>query len=75
MNSDSRKKTISELMRDNDLFQKAMGEAVQDALRLHKRLGHPIVTWRDGKVAVIPPEEIEVEDNGGPLKLPYYMIP
>ncbi len=24
----------------------------------HKRLGHPIYIWKDGKVVCVPPEEI-----------------
>ena len=38
----------------------ALREAGRDARRRHKALGHPIVIWRDGKVVVVPPEEIEV---------------
>ena len=38
----------------------ALKEAVADAIAEHKRMGHPIVVWRDGKVVTIPPEEIEV---------------
>jgi len=35
-------------------------QAVNDALRMHKSLGNPIAVWRDGKVVIIPPEEINV---------------
>jgi hypothetical protein len=38
----------------------ALKEAVADAIAEHKRMGHPIVVWRDGKVVTIPPEEIAV---------------
>jgi len=34
--------------------------AVNDALLMHKRLGNPIATWSDGKVVIVPPEEIVV---------------
>jgi hypothetical protein len=37
--------------------------AVNDALRMHKRLGNPIAVWRDGKVVIIPPEEIVIPDD------------
>lgn len=33
---------------------------VAKALSEHKRLGQPIVVWRDGKIVEIPPEEIVV---------------
>ncbi len=67
---------IDEFFADNERMSKAMGHAVQQALRVHKALGHPIVAWRDGKVVQIPPEEIELESNGnGSVKLPDSMIP
>jgi len=37
-------------------------EAVRQALLEHKRAGNPIASWKDGKVIMIPPEEIPVED-------------
>lgn len=67
---------IEEFFADTDRMTKAMGHAVQQALRVHKALGHPIVAWRDGKVVQIPPEEIELESDGnGAMKLPDSMIP
>jgi hypothetical protein len=38
----------------------AMNEAAIEAIAEHKRLGHPIWIWRDGKVVKVPPEEIVV---------------
>jgi len=34
--------------------------AGREAIARHKALGQSIVIWRDGKVVVIPPEEIEI---------------
>lgn len=39
--------------------------AVKHALIRHKRLGNPIAVWKDGKVVIIPPEEIPVDDSPG----------
>jgi hypothetical protein len=36
----------------------ALKEAVAEALAEHKLRGHPIAIWRDGKVVIVPPEEI-----------------
>lgn len=44
---------ISEVM---DIFTRAG----RDALARHKALGQSVAIWRDGRVIVIPPEEIEV---------------
>jgi len=38
----------------------AIKEAVAEAIAEHKRRGHPIAIWRDGKVVLIPPDEITV---------------
>jgi hypothetical protein len=61
--ADSR--TISERIKDNDLVLNAMDKAVHDALRVHKLLGQPIVTWQDGKVKIVPPEEIVLDESNG----------
>jgi hypothetical protein len=42
------------------MAEKALKEAVAEAIAEHKLRGHPIVVWRDGKVVSIPPEEIVV---------------
>jgi hypothetical protein len=38
----------------------AARRAVRAAVREHKLLGNPIAAWRDGKVVLIPPEEIDI---------------
>jgi predicted ABC-type ATPase len=39
---------------------RSLHDASRDARRRHKALGHPIVIRRDGKVVVVPPEEIKI---------------
>ncbi len=51
---------VRAIMLETDLIEKALREAVTEALIRHQRLGTPIVVWRDGKVVWIPAEEIEV---------------
>jgi hypothetical protein len=41
----------------------AMGEAIYLALREHKRQGVPAVTMRDGKIVIVPPEEIVIPEE------------
>lgn len=38
-------------------------EAVRQALWRHKRLGQSVAASRDGKVVIVPPEEIPVDDE------------
>lgn len=42
------------------MAEKALKEAVAEAIAEHKLRGHPIIVWWDGKVVSIPPEEIVV---------------
>jgi hypothetical protein len=35
-------------------------EGVRQALSIHKRLGNSIAVWKDGKVVIVPPEEIVI---------------
>lgn len=41
----------------------ALRRATRNALLDHKRAGNPVATWKDGKVVIIPAEEIEVEET------------
>lgn len=47
---------IEELLDDDDLIERALCEAVRDALREHKRAGNPVPIWENGQVVWIPPE-------------------
>jgi hypothetical protein len=49
-----------------DAIETAAQEAVREALRMHKRLGNPIVVWEDEQLRWIPPEEIDVADEPVP---------
>jgi hypothetical protein len=41
-------------------IERVLQRAVHDALRMHKRLGNPVAVCKDGKVVIIPPEEIVI---------------
>jgi hypothetical protein len=48
------------MMIDGTEIDEALRRAVREALIRHKKLGNSIAVWRDGKVVIVPPEEIEV---------------
>jgi len=56
------KKSIEEIFADGTAIDRALQRGAQRALWLHKRLGYPIATWRDGQVVWIPAEEIVVDE-------------
>jgi len=41
--------------------------AVKDAVLTHKKFGKPVAIWKDGKVVIVPPEEILIEEKGNDL--------
>jgi len=50
------------LVNQAEEIERIFREAVRHELLIHKRLGNPIATWKDGKVVIVPPEEISVEE-------------
>jgi len=54
------------------IVQKCFRKAIYHALRMHKLLGNPIATWRDGQVVWIQPEDIVLppkpEDDEAPTR-------
>jgi len=54
-------KSIDEIFEEGTLIDRALKQAVQEALLRHKQAGNPIVVWRDGKLVWIKPKEIPVQ--------------
>lgn len=63
-----RQPTPDELLSEAEPLTRAAREAVREALTIHKRLGNSVVVWHDGRVVIVPPEEIVVDppSNGEP---------
>jgi hypothetical protein len=53
--------TLKELFEDGRAIDEALKEAARDARRLHKALGNPMATWKDGRVVWIQPEDIVID--------------
>jgi hypothetical protein len=48
---------------EEDEIDRAVKEAVLDALRDHKKAGNPVAVWEDGKVKIIQPEDMVLPDE------------
>lgn len=48
----------TEAWEDTREVTRRFAAAVRDALREHKRASNPVAVWQDGKVVMVPPEEI-----------------
>jgi hypothetical protein len=56
-----KKPDIGQLFRSRTEIQRALRSAARDAAIEHKKLGLPLVIWRDGKTVLIPPDEIVID--------------
>jgi hypothetical protein len=43
-----------------EAIERILQAAVRETLSIHKRLGNPIAVSKDGKVVIVPPEEIAI---------------
>jgi ABC-type proline/glycine betaine transport system ATPase subunit len=43
-----------------EAIERILQSAVQQTLSIQRRLGNPISIWKDGKVVIVPPEEIVI---------------
>ncbi len=56
-------KNLEACIVDRRLERAAFGRAVHKALIRHKRAGIPIATWENGRVRIVPSDEIDVSDD------------
>lgn len=56
---DKDRKDIAARFTADDQVDEAVRQAVKDALADHKRRHNTVAVWRDGKVLVLPAEQIE----------------
>jgi hypothetical protein len=45
--------------------EEVLRRAVRHALLAHKRAGNSVAAWKDGRVVLIPSDEIRVEEDEG----------
>jgi hypothetical protein len=51
------------LVNESKAVEEILRQAVRHALLIHKRVGNPVAAWKDGRVVLVPAEEIPVEDT------------
>ena len=64
--ADTVAKRIDDAFRSGAPIDAALKQAAHEALIFHKKLGYPIVEWRDGRAVWTPAEHIEpspIEDS------------
>ena len=64
--SDTAPSDLTPAERVNDIPRtlRALRQAVQEALQRHKRDGHPVAIWKDGRVEWVQPEDIPEPGDG-----------
>ncbi len=58
-----KEKKIQQKIPMEKMAEKALQEAVAEVIADHKRTGDPLIVWRDGKVAHVPPDQIEIRET------------
>lgn len=56
---DANERDIGKIFEDGAAIDEAMANAAAEAAFRHKQRGIPLVVWENGRVRLIPPEEIE----------------
>lgn len=54
---------ITRVFRDRTPIDQALAAARREAVRQHKLTGQPLVTWRDGKVVLVPPDQVDPDQT------------
>ncbi len=62
MTIEPRPSDVQRLIAESDAVVAAIQASVTEALLAHKREGLPIVDWQNGRVVLVPPDEIEIDD-------------
>lgn len=62
MTNEERDKLIDDAFAEGTPIDEALGDAVIEALKEHKKNGNPVCEWRDGKVVWVAPEDIVIPD-------------
>ena len=52
-------KDVARLFEEGTSIDEALNAAVREAVLRHKQQGQPLVVWRDGKIVLLPPDEVE----------------
>ena len=60
--NDTPKVSPVDRLKDRPRIMLALRKATAQAMLKHKRAGVPVATWKDGKVAWIAPEDIQVDE-------------
>ena len=54
---------MARLHANKRVIEQAMQEAVNEAIVMHQRLGLPMVEWQDGKIVLVPADQLAVDDS------------
>ncbi len=60
---------VDEMPKKHHPNEEALKKAVAEAMAKHRLHGIPIAIWRDGKVVLVPPDQMGVSDVQPPYTL------
>ncbi len=56
-------KDIDQILEDDDRIEAALRQAVREALLRHKQAGNPVVECDNGKIVILPAEDIVIPEE------------
>jgi hypothetical protein len=57
---------VAEILKQGKAIEDAVRRGWRDAVVLHKKLGQPMVVWKDGEVVWVSPEELDPDLESTP---------
>ena len=57
---------IGQRFADDEALARAVRRAVREAVLVHKQAGNSVAAWRDGRVVLLPPDEVVVPEEEAP---------
>jgi hypothetical protein len=57
------RKDVAAIMLDDTSIRKALRQTWINVLTHHKKLGYPVISWSNGKIVEIPPDEIVIPNS------------
>ena len=57
---------IGQRFAEDEALARAIRRAVREAVLVHKQAANPVAAWRDGRVALLTPDEIVLPEEEAP---------
>jgi hypothetical protein len=64
--NDAQREPLVKRLADHEEMERSVQAVVEQAVRRHKEMGNSIAVWRDGRVVIVPAEDIVLTQEAQP---------